>query len=95
VASLVDAPLSTAQSITIDMDGRTILSVYAKATAATTFTLEGSDTSTFDVVLSSKEWSAVTSVTDLLETGVQHWRIKSAAAGAAGDKVTLKLSGGR
>jgi hypothetical protein len=94
-ASLVDADETVEQSIVLDMMGRTTLSVFAKATAATTFTLEGSDTDNFAVILFSKSWSGVTSADDTLITGIRYWRLRSSPAGSPGDKVTLKLSGGR
>lgn len=95
IASLVGADLTVAQNITINLDGRTTLSIYAIADAATTFTLEMSDTSTFDLITYKKEYATVTTVSDIFTTGWQYARFKSAAAGVAGNKVTLKLSGSR
>jgi|Deesub1362A_J573_1020465.scaffolds.fasta_scaffold00327_7 hypothetical protein len=88
---LIGADETSNQSIVLDTDGRRLLGVYASADTATTFTLEGSD----DLTNWHTEYtsaSAETSYKDVLWNPWRYVRLSSAAAGSAGDTVTLKLS---
>lgn len=79
------------QSITLDTKGHKLLEVYAKATTATTFYLDVSpDNSTW--IEGYMTWSSVTEVKETLWNGFRYVRLRSAAAGSAGDTVDLYLS---
>ena len=87
---IYDADETVDQEITLDLNGRSALGVYAEASAATTFILEGSvdNSKWFEV----KRWENVTKVNDVFKFAFRYARLKSLAAGASGDKVTLILT---
>ncbi len=88
--TLINADETAAQSITLDTKGYKIVSIYCEATAATDFTIELSPDNT--------NWwtyhtaSSVTSYNDTITTAFRYVKVSSAAAGAAGDTVTLMIS---
>jgi hypothetical protein len=90
-AQLIGADETVAQSITLDTKEKKLLEVYAKADASTTFHLDVSTDNT-NWVNDYKTYSAVTEVKDTLWNGFQYARLRSDAAGVAGNKVTLILS---
>jgi hypothetical protein len=92
-AQLLAADLTVAQSITLDADGRTILEIHAASSAATDYTLEASADNTNFFTLAT--WAAVTAIDETWTVGWRYIKLSSAAAGAAGDTVTLILSAGR
>lgn len=87
----INADETVAQSITLDTKGHKLLEVWAEASAATTFTLEFSNDNTNWVTY----YTSATAETEYKKTlwcGFRYVRLSSAAAGAAGDTVTLILS---
>jgi hypothetical protein len=92
-SQLIGADLTVAQSITLDADGRTLLEIHAASSAATDYTLEASADNTNFFTLAT--WAAVTGIDETWTIGWQYIRLSSAAAGVAGDTVTLVLSAGR
>ena len=79
------------QSIELDTKGHKLLEVYAKATTATDFKLDVSpDNSTW--IEGYLVWSSTTEVKETLWNGFRYVRLRSAAAGSAGDTVDLFLS---
>jgi hypothetical protein len=88
---LLNADLTVAQSITLDTRGRSLVSIYAKADAATTFHVDVSadNTNWFTDVLT---YTNATLVSDTIVTGFRYVRLRSDAAGVSGNKVTLALS---
>ena len=88
---LWNADETAAQSITLDTEGCKLLEVYAKASTATTFHLDVScDNSNW--IEDYMTWSSVTEVKETLWCGFRYVRLRSDAAGASGDTVTLILS---
>jgi len=92
-SSLLDADLTTPQSITLDLKGRSVLSVQAWSSAPTTYVLEAS----FDGVnwRFVKDYVNTTEVSDGFMVGMRYFRLRSDAAGVAGDKVSLVLQAAR
>jgi hypothetical protein len=90
-AQLINADLTAPQTITLDTRGRSLVSIYAKADAATTFHVDVSadGTNWFSDVLT---YTNATLVNDTIVTGFRYVRLRSDAAGVAGNKVTLALS---
>ena len=86
----IGADETIAQSITLDTGGKILLEVYAKADASTTFHLDVSTDNT-NWILDYKTYTG-TLVQDTLWNGFQYVRLRSDAAGVAGNKVTLILS---
>ena len=79
--------------MTLDTEGRPTLEVFAQADAATTFRLDVSaDGSTW--VGNFEVWSGVTSVKKGYLNAFRFVRLRSDAAGSAGNKVTLILTAG-
>jgi hypothetical protein len=87
---LIDADETVAQSITLDAGGRSLVSVYAKADAATNFYVDVSN----DGInwFTALTYAGVTTVNDVIKTGFRYIRLRSDAAGTSGSKVTLVLS---
>jgi len=88
---IVNADETAAQSITLDIGDRRTLSVYAKSTAPTTFHLDVSADGNVwfeDAVV----WRNTTFASDVVYTAFRYIRLRSDAAGASGDKVTLAVS---
>jgi len=86
--------LTVAQSITLDPAGRTVIGVWASSTVATTFHLDVSE----DGVTWIDDWVTYSAVTEVKEgyfSGWRYLRLRSDAAGAAGDTVSLGLVAGR
>jgi len=82
---------TTAQAITLDTRGHGLLEVYCRASVATTFRLDVSnDNVTW--ITDYTVWSAVTVVRATEWNGFRYTRLKSDAAGAAGDTVDLVLA---
>jgi hypothetical protein len=92
-SQLIGADLTVAQSTTLDVDGRTLLEIHAASSAATDYTLEASADNTNFFTLAT--WAAVTAIDETWTIGWRYIRLSSAAAGVAGDTVTLVLSAGR
>ena len=90
-ATLYGADLTAPQSIELNTGGRRLLEVYASASTATTFHLDVSPDNT-NWIEDYKVYSGVSEVKDTLWNGFQYVRLRSDAAGAAGDTVTLILS---
>jgi hypothetical protein len=88
---LINADETVAQSVTLDTKGHKLLEVWAEAAAATTFTLEFSNDGTNWVTYYTSP-AAETEYKNTLWNGFRYARLKSAAAGATGDTVTLILS---
>jgi len=88
---LINADETVAQSITLDTEGCKLLEVYATAAASTTFHLDVSNDNT-NWFTDYKTYSAVTSVKDTLWNGFRYVKLRSDAAGSAGNKVTLSLA---
>jgi len=88
---LLNADETVAQSIVLDTEGRSLVSVYATADAATTFHLDGSNDKVnwFTDLLT---YSGVTKVVDVVMTGFRYIRLRSDPAGTSGNKVTLALA---
>jgi len=86
--------LTVAQSITLDTKGRSVIEVWALATAATTFHLDVSE----DGVTWIDDWITYSAVTEVKEgyfNGWRYLRLRSDAAGVAGDTVSLGLTANR
>jgi len=83
--------LTVAQSINLDTKGHKILEVYAKSTVVTTFRLDCSPDNVYWIA-DYKVYSAVAEVKDTLWNGFRYIRLRSDAAGAAGDTVDLVLA---
>ena len=90
-AQLIGANETVAQSVTLDTKEKKLLEVYAKADASTTFHLDVSTDNT-NWINDVKTYSGVTLATDTLWNGFQYVRLRSDAAGVAGNKVTLILT---
>lgn len=91
---LLDADETVAQSITLDTGGRTLLDIYAKAAATTTFRLDCSNDNT-NWITDYLTWANVTEVKETYNNAFRYIKLKSDAAGAAGDKVSLYLTAAR
>ena len=94
-AQTINADETVAQSITLDTVGHTIISVYAKATAATTFTIDVSnDNSNWVNYYTTASTAGETDHTDDLGNlkGFRYVKLSSSAAGSSGDTVTLIVS---
>jgi len=86
--------LTVAQSITLDTGGRTVIEVWASATAATTFHLDVSE----DGATWIDDWVTYSAVTEVKEgyfNGWRYLRLRSDASGAVGDTVSLGLTANR
>jgi len=82
---------TAAQTITLDTKGHKLLEVYCRASTATTFRLDVSnDNVTW--ITDYTVWSTVTVVKATEWNGFRYTRLKSDAAGAAGDTVDLVLA---
>ena len=89
-SQLIDADETIGHEITLDKKGKNVLSVYAKADNATTFTLEFSnDNANWMTYYQSA--SAETEYKDNITAGWRYWKLKS-SANASGGNVTLMLS---
>jgi len=88
---LIDADETAAQEITLDTKGLKLLEVYAVATTATNFYLDVSNDNT-NWIEGYYSWSNVTEVKETYWNGFRYVKLRSDAAGASGDKVTLILS---
>lgn len=86
----IDVDETVDQEVTLDTKHHRVVDIYAKATAATTFTVDLSNDGTNWVNYYTSE-AAETEYKDTIITGFRYIRLKSAAAGASGDKVTLIL----
>ena len=93
-SQLIGADETVAQSITLDVAGRTLLDIYASAGVAATFRLDVSNDNT-NWISDYLTWAAVTEVKETHTNAFRYLRLKSDAAGAAGDLVSLYLTGGR
>ena len=93
-SQLIGADETVAQSITLDVAGRTLLDIYASASVAATFRLDVSNDNT-NWISDYLTWAAVTEVKETHTNAFRYLRLKSDAAGAAGDLVSLYLTGGR
>ncbi|MDI6815277.1 MAG: hypothetical protein QMC90_04275 [Dehalococcoidales bacterium] len=93
-SQLLGADLTAAQSITLDVAGRTLLNIYALADAATTFRLDVSTDNT-NWITNYLTWAAVTEVKETHTIAFRYLRLKSDAAGVAGNLVSLYLTAGR
>ena len=89
---LLNADETTAQSITLDTIGHgEVVSIYANATTATTYTVQVSNDNTNWINVytsSSAETTYSGSLTDEFK-GFRYVKLSSAAAGSSGDTVTL------
>ena len=90
-SQLIDADETSDQQIELDKKGKRVLSVYAKATTATTFTLEFSNDNT-NWFIYYQSASSEDEYKENILTSHRYWRLKSLAAGAAGDTVSLIIS---
>jgi len=89
-SQLIDADETSDQEITLDKKGKNVLSVYAKADNATTFTLEFSnDNTNWEIYYQSA--SDETEYKDNINAAWRYWRLRS-AANASGGNVTLMMS---
>jgi hypothetical protein len=88
---LIGVDETLAQSVTLDTKGHKLVEVWATATAATTFTLEFSNDNTNWVTYYTSA-AAETEYKNTLWNGFRYVRLSSAAAGVAGDTVTLILA---
>jgi len=88
---LINADETVAQSITLGIGGRGLVSVYATADAATTFHLDGSNDNInwFNDLIT---YSNTTKVVDTVKTAFSFVRLRSDPAGVPGNKVTLVLA---
>jgi len=85
--------LTVAQELVVDLEGKSVLEVVCKADAATTFTVILSfDGTTEDYTLYQSP-SPETTYRNVWTVGARYVKVKSAAAGSAGDKVSLLVSG--
>jgi len=82
---------TAAQSISLDSKGKRLLELYGRASTATTFRLDVSPDNTYWIT-DYKLYSAVTEAKDTMWNGFRYLRLRSDAAGAAGDTVDLVLS---
>jgi len=85
--------LTSPQSITLDTEGRTHIEVWASATATTTFHLDVSE----DGATWIEDWVTY-SAAEVKEGYLNGWRylrLRSDAAGAVGDTVSLGLTANR
>jgi len=90
-ASLLGADETSPQSITLYVEGRFVLEVYASATSPTNFFLDVSlDGSTW--IEGFDSWTSTTKVKAGYMNAFPWVRLRSAAAGGAGDKVNLILT---
>jgi len=89
-AELYGADETVAQSISLDVGGFKLVEVYCVADAATTFTVQFSwdNTHWFTYYTSP---AAETKYSDVFWTAAQYIKVSSAAAGAAGNKVSLVI----
>jgi hypothetical protein len=88
---LIDADETQAQSITLDTGVRSIVSVYAKADAPTTFHLDVSNDN-INWFTDAIAYSNTTIVNDTIITGFRYIKLRSDASGVSGNKITLALS---
>jgi len=79
------------QSITLDSKGKRLLELYGKASASTNFRLDCSPDNGYWIT-DYKIYSAVTEAKDTRWNGFRYVRLRSDAAGVAGDTVDLVLS---
>ena len=88
-SELYDADETVAQSVSLDclVEGKRNIEIYAKASVATDFTLDGSVDNTHFYTI--KTYSAVTSVHEGFLNATRYIKLSSAAAGVAGDLVDL------
>jgi hypothetical protein len=88
---IINADETVAQSITLDTFCRSLVSIFAMADAATTFHLDLSldNITWFNDVIT---YSNTTKVNDVIKTAFRYVRLRSDAAGVAGNKVTLVLA---
>lgn len=93
-AQLLGADETLSQSITLDTAGRTLLDIYTIAAAATTFRLDVSNDNT-NWITDYLTWAAVASVKETHTNAFRYLRLKSDAAGVAGNLVSLYLTGAR
>ena len=93
-SQLIGADETVAQSITLDVSGRTLLDIYSKADTATTFRLDCSNDNT-NWITDYLTWAAVTEVKETHTNAFRYLRLKSDAAGVAGNLISLYLTGAR
>ena len=92
-ARLYNADETVAQSITLDTEGRSTLEVFAIADVATNFYLDVSvDNSVWTTDFFT--WLNVTEVREGFMNAYRFIRLRSDAAGSAGNKVSLVLTAG-
>ena len=88
---LINADETISQSVVLDTEFRSLVSIYAKADAATNFYI---DLSVDNVVWFNDviTYSSTTLVNDVIRTAFRYVRLRSDAAGVSGNKVTLVLA---
>jgi len=93
-SQLIGADETIAQSITLDVSGRTLLDIYGKADTATPFGLDCSNDNT-NWITDYLTWAAVTEVKETHTNAFRYLRLKSNAAGGAGNLISLYLTAAR
>ena len=91
-SELYGADETVVQSVTLDClaEGKRNVEIYAKATAATDFTLEASADNTHWFPINT--YSAVTAAHDGFINATRYIKLSSATAGVAGDTVNLLIT---
>ena len=93
-SQLIGADETIAQSITLDVSGRTLLDIYGKADTATPFGLDCSNDNT-NWITDYLTWAAATEVKETHTNAFRYLRLKSNAAGGAGNLISLYLTAAR
>jgi hypothetical protein len=88
---LINADETIAQSITLDTEGRSLVSIYVAADATTNVYLDVSNDNT-NWFNDAMVYSGVTSVVDVIKTAFRYVRLRADAAGTSGSKITLALA---
>jgi hypothetical protein len=88
---LIRADETVAQSIVLDTEGRSLVSIYVAADAPTNVYLDVSSDNT-NWFNNAMVYSGVTSVSDTVKTAFRYVRLRSDAAGVSGNKITLALA---
>jgi hypothetical protein len=90
-SQLINADETVAQSITLDTEGRSLVSIYVVADVATNVYLDVSNDNT-NWFNNAMVYTGVTSVSDTVKTAFRYVRLRSDAAGVSGNKITLALA---
>jgi hypothetical protein len=88
---LINADETAPQSIILDTEGRSLVSIYVAADAATNVYLDVSNDNA-NWFNNAVVYSGVTSVSDTVKTAFRYVRLRSDAAGTSDNKITLVLA---